>query len=250
MRVKRLRPVSAVVVGVGGLGCPASLALAADGVKKLTLVDPDVVDESNWHRQSWYHPEDFGKPKAECAAARLKERFDHLEVTSRVEAATVDNVQTLLKEHTLAVDGTDDMRVKFLLSDAAVLTGTPLVFAGVIRLEGLAFRIRPSGPCLRCLFEVPDAEALSCAYAGVMGSVAGVVGSLQGELAFSPLEPVGKATLHRFDGVSMRHRKVTIAQAPDCPACKGDREVLWKAWRGDVDAWQMRAKGLPSLPNT
>lgn len=242
----RIRPLSTVIIGLGGLGCPASLALAADGVSKLTLIDPDTVDESNWHRQSWFDTEDVGHPKAERAALRLKARFPHLQVTPRVEAVTVDNVQALLKQHTLAIDGTDDTRVKFLLSDAAVATSTPLVFGGVIRLEGLAFRIRPSGPCLRCLFEVPDAETLSCAYAGVMGSVAGVIGALQGELALSPLEDIGKATLHRFDGTSMRHRKVNIARAPDCPACNGPTEALWNAWRKGDDAWQMRAKALPS----
>lgn len=243
----RIRPISACIIGMGGLGCPASLALAADGVSKLTLIDPDTVDETNWHRQSWFNDEDFGQPKAERAALRLKARFPHLQITPRVEAVTVDNVQALLKQHTIAIDGTDDTRIKFLLSDAAVVTGTPLVFGGVIRLEGLTFRIRPSGPCLRCLFEVPDAETLSCAFAGVMGSVAGFIGALQGELALSPLEVIGKATLHRFNGTTLRHRRVSIARAPDCPACDGQPDTLWNAWRAGDDAWQMRPKPLPSL---
>ncbi len=122
------------------------------------------------------------------------------------------------------IDGTDGIATKFLLSDAAVLSGVPLIYGGVLRWEGQAMAIRRGGPCLRCLFDGPPPEDAvpTCAQAGVLGSVAGVIGGIQAALALAVLDgaPVADpATLEVFDGSTLRGRQVRVRRAPDCPAC-------------------------------
>lgn len=221
-----------LVVGVGGLGCPASLALARAKVSRLTLADPDRVEVTNLHRQLWYRTSDVGQPKVTAAADRLRAAFPDLEVVTRqikVDAARAD---ALFREHDLVIDGTDGAADKFTLSDAAVRTGTPLIHGGVLRLSGQAMAIRPGGPCLRCLFEtVPTGDdAPSCAQAGVLGSMAGLIGGLQALLGLAelkaragegPAPAPGAATLHVFEGRHLSARQVNVRRAPDCPACRG-----------------------------
>jgi molybdopterin/thiamine biosynthesis adenylyltransferase len=167
-------PQRVLVVGVGGLGCPVSLALARAGVPALTLADGDVVDVTNLHRQPWHHGADVGRLKVESAAEKLGRTFPALRLTRLPERVTAANAEALFRAHELVIDATDAVEAKFLLNDAAVLTGTPLVYGGVLRFEGLALRIDPGhGPCLRCLFETPPEDALTCAQAGVLGSMAG-----------------------------------------------------------------------------
>lgn len=174
-----------LIIGVGGLGCPSTLALARAGVGRMTLVDPDVVERSNLHRQLWHTEADLGRPKVESAGEKLRERFPHLElqcVRERLEGA---GLRRWMRGHELVLDGVDGVETKFELSDASVETGVPLIHAGVLRLEGQVMRIRPGGPCLRCLFEGPPPPELAqtCAQTGVLGSVAGVVGAIQARAA-------------------------------------------------------------------
>lgn len=213
-----------LVVGAGGLGCPASLALALGGVRAITFIDSDQVDDSNLHRQLWHRTDDRGRLKVESAADRLRAAFPEVSVrtiTGRVEPA---NAEALFRQHDLVLDGTDGIETKFLLSDVAVLTGVPLIYGGVLRFEGQAMAIAPGGPCLRCLFETPPpADAVpTCAQAGVLGSVAGMIGGVQAMLALRLLDgerPAGVAPLHTFDGETLRGRKVNVRRSSDCPAC-------------------------------
>ena len=218
-----------LIVGAGGLGCPASLALARAGVGAITLVDPDVVDVTNLHRQLWHRDADIGRKKAESAAMRLARAFPEIEV--RVLPITVDggNAEALFHAHHVVVDATDSVPAKFLLSDVAVQTGVPLVYGGVLRMEGQVMEIAAGGPCLRCLFETPpDAQAVpTCAQAGVLGSVAGVVGAMQARIAVGRLRNPratlqGVSIMRRFDGVALRTRQVRVRRAADCQGC-GDR---------------------------
>lgn len=211
------------IVGVGGLGCPASLALAWAGVDALTLIDPDVVDVSNLHRQPWHHPADLGRPKVDSAKEKLTRQFPRLSVTTQQSLVTSDSVEALFRSHDVVLDCTDGVATKFLLSDAAVLTGTPSVYAGVLRFEGLAMRIERGGPCLRCLFETPPTDVPTCAQAGVLGAMAGVIGGLQATLALSK-GTKGAATLHVIDGLEAEARVVTVRRRVDCDAC-GDGRV-------------------------
>lgn len=205
----------ALLIGAGGLGCPASLALAKQGVRRLTLVDPDRVDPTNLHRQLWHRGSDVGRLKVDSAADRLREAFPGIEVEPIGQRVDAGNAEALFRAHDVVIDGTDGVAVKFLLSDAAVLTGVPLVYGGVLRMRGQAMRIAPGGPCLRCLFEGPPSEDAvpTCAQAGVLGSVAGVVGALQATLALRP--EAGR--LHVVEGLSQR--VVEVRPAPDCRAC-------------------------------
>jgi molybdopterin-synthase adenylyltransferase len=218
----------AIVIGMGGLGCPASLALAHGGVRRLTLVDGDRVELSNLPRQPWYRTEDVGLPKVEVAAARLRGAFPELSVTSLFQHAEPRTVEALVRGHDVVIDGTDSVQTKYLLSDAVARTGVPLVFGGVVQFEARAFRIVPGGPCLRCLFgEEPDEEDVpTCARAGVLGALAGVAGALQARLALAPSDPPGEARLHVVDGrAELRVRVLRIRRVPGCAGC-GARRAL------------------------
>lgn len=208
-------PQRVLIVGAGGLGCPASLGLARAGVKQLTLIDPDVVELTNLHRQPWHHTADVGRPKVISAAEKLRRSFPGVEVTTLQERLTAQNAESLFGAHDLVIDATDGVETKFLLSDTAVRTGTPLIYGGVLRFEGLAMRIDRDGPCLRCLFENPPDDAPSCAQAGVLGSMAGLIGGLQSSLALHPNAP-GEATLHVVDGRSLTFRTVRVRRRSDC----------------------------------
>lgn len=219
-------PDSVLMVGAGGLGCPASLALARAGVRQLTLIDDDVVDVTNLHRQPWHHLADVGRPKVESAGEKLRRGFPALSVTTRQERVGAANAEVLFRGHGLVIDATDGVDTKFLLSDAAVLTGTPLIYGGVLRFEGLALRIERGGPCLRCLFESPPDDAPTCAQAGVLGSMAGVIGGLQAELALTPLTTPGVSVLRVVDGATLGFRSVRVRRRADCVACGEGRQPV------------------------
>ncbi|HSP20391.1 MAG TPA: HesA/MoeB/ThiF family protein [Myxococcaceae bacterium] len=210
-----------VIIGMGGLGCPAAVALAGAGMRRLTLVDGDVVETSNLHRQPLYAPEDIGRPKVEVARERLGRAFPGVEIETWVKRVGPDDVDALLSAHTLALDGTDSVAAKFSLSDAVARTGTPLVSGGVVQWGGQAMRIDPGGACLRCLYGTAPREedVPTCARAGVLGSLAGVLGALQASLALGSPAPAGRSTLHVVDGRSLRFRTLTVRRVPGCPGC-------------------------------
>ena len=214
---------SVLIVGMGGLGCPVALTLVQAGVKRLTLMDPDRVDVSNLHRQLWFRTADVGQLKVDAAAARIKATFSGISIRTWAKSLEKDNAFSAFKGHDLAIDGTDRIDSKFLLSDLAVRTGIPVVFGGVLRMTGHAMLIRPPGPCLRCLFEEPPSlNAIpSCSSAGVLGSVPGVIGTLQGILALSALR--GEALpseLMVFEAGGLTQRFVAVPKRADC-MCAG-----------------------------
>ncbi len=214
-----------LVVGMGGLGCPAVLALAQAGVRHITIADPDVIDPSNLHRQPWYRSRDVGTPKVEVIAGRVTEAFPSIQLRALPLRVDRRSAASLVGEHDAIIDGTDDVETKFMLSDLAVAHRVPLVYGGVLRMEGQAMLIGPGGPCLRCLFEQPTGgDAVpSCAQAGVLGTVAGVVGATQALLALAAIsgERDQYGRLFRFDGWTLRERVTSVHSAPDCPACGG-----------------------------
>lgn len=212
---------------MGGLGCPVSLALARVGVAHLTIVDADTVDLSNLHRQPWHHDADIGRPKVVSAAEKLRAKFPALSVEPRQLRVTSQHVEALFASHDLVIDATDGVHTKFLLSDASVLTGVPLIYGGVLRFEGLAMRIERGGPCLRCLFETAPDDVPTCAQAGVLGSMAGLMGGVQASLALRPNAQPGIAPLQVIDGHSFSFRAVKVRKRADCAACApGAKPVL------------------------
>jgi molybdopterin/thiamine biosynthesis adenylyltransferase len=218
-----------LLIGAGGLGCGAALALAAGGARQLMVIDDDVVDESNLHRQILHAEASVGQPKAESLAASLHERFPEVQVTpvlGRFEAASA---LRLLHGCAVAIDGSDNLATKFLANDAAVLARIPLVHGAAVEGWGQLMTVPAGGrPCYRCLFEElpsPDADAPSCAEAGVLGPVPGVIGALQAAEALRILRgesPALTGRLIRYDSRLMTMRAVRFRRNPECGVC-GDR---------------------------
>jgi molybdopterin-synthase adenylyltransferase len=208
-----------LIVGCGGLGCPVALALARSGRCDLTLMDDDVVERSNLHRQPWHHENDVGRLKVDSAFEKLRAQFPKTDLEAIAARLDANNGPALFARHDVVIDASDGIQTKFLLSQLAVETQVCLVHAGALRFEGLAMRIEETGPCLRCLFdEMPD-DAPTCSQSGVLGSLVGVIGALVAELALVSNEAPGWSWLHLFDGLSLSMRRVKVKKRPDCEAC-------------------------------
>jgi molybdopterin/thiamine biosynthesis adenylyltransferase/rhodanese-related sulfurtransferase len=220
---QRLKAARVLVVGMGGLGCPAAQYLAAAGVGRLTLVDDDSVELSNLQRQPLYTETDVGRPKAVVAAARLRALNTTIRVEPLVERVTAANVMELVRQHDLVLDGTDSLAARYLLADGCHLAGVPLIHAALRRFEGQVAVFPSGGPCYRCLFPRPPPPEVveNCATAGVLGAVPGVLGSLQALevlkwlLRSSPRE----ARLLLLDGLVGTVQRVALARRADCPLC-------------------------------
>lgn len=225
MRVDEpLRTTRVAVVGAGGLGTPALLALLHAGAERLHVVEPDRVERTNLHRQLFYRDADVGRPKVDVLVERVAARWPHV-------ALTVDTrpfVAGRLPEHVgLVLDGTDDLGTKLALADACVDARVPFVFAGVVGWDGQVLGVWPErSPCPRCLFEVapPPGAAPTCEQVGVLGPVAGVVAARQVQVARSLLGPAPLVgALWVYDGRSGRAREVRIGRDPACRGCGAPR---------------------------
>lgn len=222
---KRLKGSSAAVVGVGGLGAPLSLYLAAAGVGRIGLVDFDVVEASNLQRQVLFGTTALGRPKLEAAQERLEDLNPGVHVEGHEARLTSDNALDILGEYDVVVDGTDNFPTRYLVNDAAVLLGKPNVYGSIFRFEGQVSVFDASqGPCYRCLYPEPPPPGLvpSCAEGGVLGVLPGVVGSLQAAEALKVLLGKGDLLVGRlllFDALKMRFRELKLRKSPECPVC-------------------------------
>ena len=237
---KRLEASRVLLVGAGGLGSPSAFYLAAAGVGTLRLADDDVVDRSNLQRQILHTEARIGTPKVESAAVALSALNPRTRIEAIRERVTSDNVESLLDGVDVVVDGADNFPARYLLNDACVKLGKPLVYGAVHRFEGQASvfdagRHRGVAPCYRCLFpEPPPPEAApNCAEAGVLGVLPGVIGLLQATEAIKLLLGIGeplRGRLLQFDALAMRFRETRLLPDPACPVCAPDR-----AFPGYVD---------------
>lgn len=230
---RRLEAASVLVLGAGGLGSPAAFYLAAAGVGHLRIVDHDAVERSNLQRQILHGDADVGMPKVDSAEVRLSALNPRVRIEGVRERLASDNVERLLEGVDVVVDGADNFPARYLLNDACVKLGIPLVYGAVHRFEGQvgvfdAGRWRGQAPCYRCLFpEPPPPEAApNCAEAGVLGVLPGVIGTLQATEALKLLlgigEPLRGRLLH-FDALGMHFRQTRLAPDPDCPVCAPER---------------------------
>jgi molybdopterin/thiamine biosynthesis adenylyltransferase len=213
----------ALIVGLGGLGCPAAMALARAGVGELHLADDDVVAESNLHRQVLFFDTDIGKDKLLAAQDRLLQ-LGAARVVLHPSRFLPENARELAHGMDVVIEGADNFATKFLAADACYLEKVPVVHGAAVRFVGTALSSAPvGGPCYRCLFEdlLPSDQAPNCSGAGVMGPVVGVVGALLADLALDWLS--GDASraglMHSFDGKTVQLRTVPISSRLDCPLC-------------------------------
>jgi adenylyltransferase/sulfurtransferase len=222
----RLKNASVLLIGTGALGSPAALYLAAAGVGRLGLVDDDEVDVSNLQRQVLHGESWIGKPKLESAAARLREINPHVELELHRVRFTPDNAMTIAARYDVLVDGSDNFPTRFLTNDVACLLKKPLVYGAIHRFEGQATIFAPhlGGPCYRCMVpEMPSPGSVpSCAEAGVLGVLPGIIGSIQAMetlkliLGIGEL-PLGKLTV--YDGLKSSFRSLRIGRDPQCRLC-------------------------------
>jgi molybdopterin/thiamine biosynthesis adenylyltransferase/rhodanese-related sulfurtransferase len=229
---KRLLDAQVFLVGAGGLGSPAALYLAAAGIGRLGIVDDDVVDESNLQRQVLHSTAELGESKVESGARRLQGLNPDVEVVSYGERLTAENIDGILRESwDVVVDGADNFPTRYLLNDASVWHGVPVVHGSIFRFEGQATVFAPGrGPCYRCLFPEPPPPELapSCAEGGVLGVLPGVIGSIQGAEALKLVLGIGEPLIGRlllYDALAGTFDEVAVRRDPACPVC-GDAPTI------------------------
>jgi len=227
----RATPASVLIVGAGGLGCPAALALGAAGVARIGVCDDDRVDVTNLHRQVLFGGEDVGTPKVQAFARALARRFPRLAVETHAVRFDVTTAAGLVAAYDVVVDGTDNFAAKFLVNDDAVLAGKPLVHAAAVGWGGQLMTVAAHGrPCYRCLFEEPPAAGVgpSCAEAGVLGPVPGVLGALAGIEAARLARgetPAFAGRLLQYDSRAMSVRAVRFNPNPLCSVCAPNARI-------------------------
>ncbi|WP_313454376.1 molybdopterin-synthase adenylyltransferase MoeB [Brevundimonas sp.] len=218
-----LKRARVLIVGAGGVGGPAALYLAAAGVGTLGLIDHDAVALSNLQRQILFDTADVGRPKVEAAAMRLEGLNPHVAVQTFAERLTAENALARIEDFDLVLDGTDDFETRFLVNAACVVAGRPLVSGALGRWSGQV-AVFAGRPCYRCLVPQMPPDAETCARVGVVGALAGVVGSMAALEAIKVLTGAGQPLTGRlllYDGLAGTARTVRIAPDPACPVCAG-----------------------------
>lgn len=220
---QKLKAARVLIVGAGGLGAPAALYLAAAGVGAIFLADPDVVDRSNLQRQVIYADSDVGRVKVEAASDRLRGLNPHVFVGGVHDAFDAANADELTGGVDLVLDGTDDFGVRFLVNEACVRHGKPLVSGAIGRWTGQV-GVFGSQPCYRCLVPEIPPEAETCTAVGVVGAIAGVIGSMMALEAIKLIAGAGEPLSGRlliYDALAGETRTVRVAGDPECPVCGG-----------------------------
>jgi sulfur-carrier protein adenylyltransferase/sulfurtransferase len=229
---EKLKKSKVLLIGAGGLGCPAALYLGAAGVGTLGIIDFDTVDVSNLQRQIAFSYEDIGHSKAEKIRERILAANPHIAVKVYKERFSIDNARQLFEEYDVVIDGCDNFGTRYLSNDTAFFTKTPLMFGAIHKFQGQmsVFNGSADAPCYRCLFPVPpDAGSIpNCSEAGVLGVLPGVVGLVQATEAIKEILGQGqslKGRLMIYDAMRMSFNEFKLAKNPDCPLC-GDSPVI------------------------
>jgi adenylyltransferase/sulfurtransferase len=222
---RRLKAARVLIIGAGGLGSPLGLYLAAAGVGTLGIVDFDVVDETNLHRQVLYGRSSVGRPKIQAAVERLRDVNPHIRIVPHETRLDAGNALELFQDYDIIVDGTDNFPTRYLVNDACVLSGKPNVYGSIFRFEGqVSIFWGARGPCYRCLFPEPPPPGLvpSCAEGGVLGVLPGIIGTLQANEVIKLIVGAGDPLIGRlvlFDALKMRFRELQLKKDPACPVC-------------------------------
>lgn len=228
---RRLKGARVLLIGAGGLGSPAALYLAAAGIGALGIVDFDEVDLTNLQRQVLHGTAAIGAPKTESAARRLEDLNPDVHVETHDVKLGADNALEILGRYDVVVDGTDNFPARYLANDACVLLGKPYVYGSIFRFEGQAsvFDAR-RGPCYRCMFgePPPPGSVPSCAEAGVLGVLPGVIGLIQATETIKLILEAGESLVGRllvFDAMNMRFRELKLRKDPNCAVCGANPSI-------------------------
>ncbi|EPY4592077.1 molybdopterin-synthase adenylyltransferase MoeB [Klebsiella variicola] len=222
---KRLKAARVLLIGTGGLGAPVALYLAAAGVGKLGIVDFDFVDISNLQRQIIHSTKDINRPKVASAKDKIKAINPEIQVETYNTTLSSKNALEIIREYDLVVDGTDNYPTRYLINDACVLLGKPLVYGSIFQFEGQASVFYAGqGPCYRCLYPEPPPPGLvpSCAEGGVVGVLPGIIGTIQAAEAIKLIVGGSESLIGRlllFDVWQMKQRELRLERDPGCPVC-------------------------------
>jgi adenylyltransferase/sulfurtransferase len=257
---RRIKAARVLCIGAGGLGSPAALYLAAAGIGTLGLVDADRVDASNLQRQILYGTGDVGKEKLTAARARLRDLNPDIEIVLHEARLTSANATEIIAPYDVVIDGSDNFATRYLSNDVCIFARKPNIYGSVFRFEGQASVFAPhrGGPCYRCLFPEPPppGAAPSCAEAGVLGVLPGIIGLIQATEALKLIIGAGDTLAGRllhFDALKMKFREFNLRRDPQCPVC-GDAPTIFapidyeQFCQGPMSAdWFAAHDGVPSV---
>ena len=257
---RRIKAARVLCIGAGGLGSPAALYLTAAGIGTLGLVDADRVDASNLQRQILYGTDDVGKPKLEKARSRLREMNPAVQIVRYDTQLTSANATEIIAPYDLVIDGSDNFPTRYLSNDVCVFARKPNIYGSVFRFEGQASVFAPhlGGPCYRCLFPEPPppGAAPSCAEAGVLGVLPGIIGLIQATEALKLILGAGETLAGRllhFDALKMKFREFNLRRDPTCPVC-GDAPTIFEPIDYEQfcagpaeDDWFAAPAGVPTI---
>ena len=235
----KLKKAKVLLVGTGGLGSPSLIYLSAAGVGTLGIIDPDKVEFSNLHRQVIHYTTDVGKPKVISAQEKINQLNPHVKIITHETRLNAKNAIEIIKDYDLVIDGTDNFSTRYVINDACILLKKPFIYGGIFRFEGQCsvFGFK-DGPCYRCFFEEPPGpgEIPSCAEAGVIGVLPGIIGLLQSNEAIKIICQIGeplKGRLLIFDALATQFREIQIKKNPSCAMC-GHNQTIHQPMDYDV----------------
>lgn len=251
---KKIAQAKILLVGAGGLGSPAALYLAAAGIGTIGLIDSDVVDLSNLQRQVLHHTADIGRSKVLSGKEKIQSLNPDVTVVMHEERLTAKNAAKIIGDYDVIIDGVDNFPAKFLINDACFFAKKPLVHGGILRFEGRLFTIIPGQTaCYRCVFKNPPPPGLvaSCQEAGVIGVLAGIIGTLQATEALKIVLKIGKLLTDRmldFDARRTAFREINIRRNPNCPLC-GVHPTITELFEHEPESCAVKSEAVSVQPS-
>lgn len=244
----KINAAKVLIIGAGGLGAPAALYLAAAGVGTIGIADADRVDLSNLQRQVIHFTGDIGRPKVESAAEKMRAINPEIKITTYYEFLQAANISQIITDYDFVIDGTDNFAAKFLINDACVMAGKPFSHGGILRFDGQTMTVVPGkSACYRCVFPAPPPPGAvpTCSQAGVLGAVAGILGTIQATEALKFATGVGTLLTNAlliFDAKVMSFRKVDIRRNKNCPLCS-EKPTITSLMDGAQAVCDLKARG-------
>ncbi len=245
---RKISTAKVLLVGAGGLGSPAGLYLAAAGVGTLGVIDADAVELSNLQRQIIHHTSDIGRPKVTSAKEKIQALNPDVQVVTYEDRLVSGNATTIISGYDVVIDGVDNFPAKFLINDACFFANKPLVHGGILRFEGRVTTVLPRrSACYRCVFKQPPPPGLvaSCQEAGVIGVLAGIIGTIQATEALKVILGAGRLLTDRlldFDGRRTEFREIKIKRNPACPLC-GENPTITELIDHEQEACALKEAG-------